>query len=480
MRFGSVRLLAAVLLCCTPAIAMAAPKDKPASTKFSPAKAPTAKAQGKKAKGAQVSKAAKYNAPIYSAIVVDAATGNVLSEVNADTKGYPASLTKMMTLYMLFDALERGQVSGDSLIPVTARAMNAAPSKLNLTRNSKLTVDQAIGALITKSANDVAVATAEFLGGSEDAFAEKMTARARELGMSQTTFMNASGLPNPGQISSARDMAILAGHLIKDHPQYYTQFGRMEYVYQGQTIRTHNRLLEFYEGADGIKTGYTAASGYNLVGSATRNGYRIIGVIFGGATANARDRKLAELMDQGFAVVSGGQAAQPVFAGNTSDRNADRIGTQIALAQPAAAPTEQGDADSAYTPASRSSVSIETTSLPPLPAPTKMAALTSPTSAPSTTPTTDDSASTAGVQIGAFSDRAKAQTQAEAAAAKVKPTFAGATPVVMAVKSGGKMIYRARVMGLGSDDLMQACGLIPAKIKAGPCQAIRPEQVAAN
>ena len=476
MRFGSARLFAAVLLCCTPAIAMAATPNKPAVAKTAPAKA-----SGKKAKGPAVAKAPKYNTPIYSAIVVDAATGNVLSEVNADTKGYPASLTKMMTLYMLFDALEHGQVTNDTVMPVSARAMNAAPSKLNLTRKSRLTVEQAIGALITKSANDVAVVTAEFLGGTEDAFGEKMTARARTLGMTQTTFINASGLPNPGQISSARDMSILANHLIKDFPQYYSQFGRMEYVYQGQTIRTHNRLLEFYEGADGIKTGYTAASGFNLVGSATRNGYRVIGVIFGGATANARDRKLAELMDQGFTVLSGGQPAEPLIAGNTTDRNADRIGTQIALAQPTPGPIEQGDADSSFTPVTRSASRIETTSLAPLPAPTRMAALSpAPSATKTATASTDEYAATAGVQIGAYADRDKAQAQADAAAAKVKATFSGATAVVMAVKNGNKTIYRARVMGLADDDLMQACSLIPAKIKAGACQAIRPEQVASR
>ncbi len=503
MRFGLVRLFAISLLCAMPALVSAAPEaTAPASSAAAAsatppaaapakAKAPVKKTAAKKAPAkkkvaAKKAPRARYNAPVYAAIVVDAATGQVLSEVNADTRAYPASLTKMMTLYMLFEALERGEIQMDSRIPVSPRAMGAAPSKLGVTRKSKLTVEQAIGALITKSANDVAVATAEFLGGSESEFAAKMTARARALGMANTTFANASGLPNPGQLSSVRDMSILASRLIKDYPQHYANFSKMEFMYQGQTIRTHNRLLEFYEGADGIKTGFTAASGYNLAGSATRNGYRVIGVLFGGATGNARDRKLAELMDQGFAVLSG----QPdmAIAGRTptqSDRFADNIGQQIALAQGTPDVTEQGDRDAPFTPVTRSGVT--TTALPAISQP-RVAALPAPPKASAPKPAVNASAMEAfedatGIQIGAYSTRERAETQAGTATKSLKSTFAGATAVVMPVKIKGRWVYRARVMGLGDDaDLVRACSLVPKATKAGACQAIRPDsaQVASN
>ena len=475
MRVGLVGLFATVLLMSTPAIVLAAPAKN------------VAKASGQKA--GKVIKASnpvksKYNAPVYSAIVLDAATGQVLSEINPDTRSYPASLTKMMTLYLLFEALEKRQTHMDSAIPVSARAAAAAPSKLNLTPKQTITVEQAIQALITKSANDVAIAVGEYLGGTEDAFAGKMTAKAHALGMKQTTFQNASGLPNPEQFSSARDMATLGSHLIKDFPQYYGNFARMEFDFKGQTIRTHNHLLEFYEGADGIKTGYTAASGFNLVASATRNGYRVIGVMFGGVSASSRDQRLAALMDQGFAVLSG----QPETA--IASRDSDRIATQIALStQPATEDeSEQGDRDEPYQPATHADHgAIETTALAPLPAPVarapqKLAAL-SPSKAPkapsmeapapATTAKSNDVAA-AGIQIGAYAKQTAAEAQATTAAVKLKPTYAGATARVIPVTVKGKTMYRARVVGLPDKELMRACGMLAAQAKAG-CQAVAPE-----
>lgn len=472
MRFGLARFFAIVMLCCTPAIVMGA------SAK-STAKAPVAKSVGKTSVKAKAARP-RYNAPVFATIVVDAATGQVLSETNADTRSYPASLTKMMTLYLLFEALDQGRVRADTAMPVSARAAAAAPSKLGLRRKSTITVENAVQALITKSANDVAVVTAEYLGGSEDRFAEQMTARAHALGMTKTTFKNASGLPNPQQFSSARDMAMLANHLISDYPAYYGQFSRMEFVYKGQNIRTHNRLLEFYEGADGIKTGYTAASGYNLVGSATRNGYRVIGVMFGATSASSRDRRLAGMMDQGFAALSGQPETAIAGRGTTTS---DQIGAQIALAQGVEAATEEGDRDEPFTPVTRSGTPIETTSLAPLPenpSTNSMAALslqtragTSPrTTVPASRPELDGMS---GIQIGAFSARSRAETQATSAVVKLKATFAGAAAVVIPVKIKGRMVYRARVMGLDDKDLLHACALIPAHVKAGGCQAIRPE-----
>ena len=484
-RFGLVHVLATVLLLWSPSLVFAAPATSDAAPKVAKAtatKAAAKKAPAKSKKAVKRAPKVRYNAPVRASIVVDAATGQVLSEDNADERGYPASLTKMMTLYMLFEALERGEVTMDTEMPVSARAAAAAPSKMGLRRKQKITVEQAIGTLITKSANDVAVVAAEKLGGTEDAFAERMTIRARQLGMSQTTFKNASGLPDPEQFSTARDMANLANHLIKDFPQHYVQFSRMDYNFKGQTIRTHNRLLEFYEGADGIKTGYTAASGFNLVGSATRNGYRVIGVIFGGTTANLRDKRLAGLMDDGFGSLSGLSGAAIAANGNFLpfvDRN-DPIATQIAAI---GKPTEQGDSDTPFAPVTRGTSAIQTTSLPPIAAnkPVRTAALAQPlpqASAPKApapaTAEMDEFADASGIQIGAFSSRDRAATQADAAAERLKATFSTATAVVMGVKVKGRFVYRARVMGIGEDDLLRACGMVPKALMSGTCQAIKP------
>ena len=218
----------------------------------------------------------------YASIVVDAETGAVLSEQNADQRNYPASLTKMMTLYMVFDALERRQLALKQPIAVSRRAAGQAPSRLGLKAGQTITVEQAILALVTKSANDAATAVAEAIGGTELRFAEIMTRRARAIGMTSTTFRNASGLPDSRQVTTARDMATLSRALWRDFPQYYPYFSRERFTYRGRVIANHNNLLRSYAGADGIKTGYIRASGYNLAASAVRDGRRVIGVVLGG------------------------------------------------------------------------------------------------------------------------------------------------------------------------------------------------------
>ena len=225
----------------------------------------------------------------YASMVVDAESGQVLHAVNADTRNYPASLTKMMTLFLVFDALEKGTLRLDQPLPVSKRAAGMPPSKLGLKQGQTITVEDAILALVTKSANDVAVVIAEALGGQETTFAKMMTERAQELGMSRTTFRNASGLPNRGQKSTARDMVRLAQALMEDHDKYYHYFSTQSFTYQGRTYRNHNRLLKGYKGTDGIKTGYIRASGFNLVSSVERDGRRVIAVVFGGKTSRSRD-----------------------------------------------------------------------------------------------------------------------------------------------------------------------------------------------
>ncbi|PPR09515.1 MAG: D-alanyl-D-alanine carboxypeptidase DacF [Alphaproteobacteria bacterium MarineAlpha11_Bin1] len=236
----------------------------------------------------------------YAHIVVDAKTGRVLNSLNARTKNYPASLTKIMTLFMTFEALKKRTIFIDQNLPVSRVAQGRSPSRLGLRRGERITVNNSIKALVTKSANDVATVLAEAIGGTERKFAVMMTRRARALGMKNTTFKNASGLPNRAQLSTAEDMSILARAMLTQHPEMYHHFARQKFTYKRRTYYSHNRLLRNYKGMDGIKTGYIRASGFNLVASATRGGKRVIAVVFGGKTSKTRDRQVARLLDRGF------------------------------------------------------------------------------------------------------------------------------------------------------------------------------------
>lgn len=233
----------------------------------------------------------------YAAIVVDANTGRVLFEKNSRDARYPASLTKMMTLYLLFEALDAGRVSLDTQIPVSAYAAKRPPSKIGFKPGQSIDVRSAILALAVRSANDVAAAVGEYLGGSEERFAAMMTAKARALGMQSTTFRNASGLPDEGQRTTAHDMAILGMALRRHFPHHYHYFSNREFTFAGKVIRGHNNLLGKVVGADGLKTGYIRASGFNLVTSVGRGGRRIVAVVMGGETAKSRDAHMEELIE---------------------------------------------------------------------------------------------------------------------------------------------------------------------------------------
>lgn len=236
----------------------------------------------------------------YAAIVMDARTNEVLLEEQADETRFPASLTKMMTLYMLFDAIERGDVSLETRLTASRNASRQPPSRLGLRRNDTITVNQAIQALVVQSANDVATMVAERLGGSEARFAAAMTARARELGMSNTRFANASGLPDNRHRTTARDIAVLSQALWRDFPAYYHYFQTPSFAWRRGSARSHNRLIGQVEGVDGIKTGYTRASGFNLATMAERSGQRVIVVVLGGETAAARDAQVAYLVEGAY------------------------------------------------------------------------------------------------------------------------------------------------------------------------------------
>lgn len=232
----------------------------------------------------------------YAGVVIDAKTGKVLYSDRAEARRYPASLTKMMTLYLVFDALQTGRITMGTRIPVSRNAASEVPSKLGLKPGQTITVRQVIYALVTKSANDAATAIGEFLGGSEKGFARMMTRRAHQLGMTRTTFRNANGLPNPQQKTTAHDMARLGLALREHHAKYYHFFSTRSFAYNGHRYGNHNRLLGRVKGVDGIKTGYTRASGFNLVTSVRRNGRSIVAVVMGGRTGRSRDRHMADLI----------------------------------------------------------------------------------------------------------------------------------------------------------------------------------------
>ncbi|MEP3265865.1 MAG: D-alanyl-D-alanine carboxypeptidase [Hyphomicrobiales bacterium] len=232
----------------------------------------------------------------YAAFIYDANKGKVLFARNADAYRYPASLTKMMTLYMVFDAIDAGKISLSTRMRVSARATRAVPSKLYLKKGSSIRVKDAILALVTKSANDVAIVIAEHLGGTESNFARMMTRKARSIGMTRTTFANASGLPNRKQRTTARDMARLGLSLRQSHPKSFRYFATRSFKYKGKTYRNHNRLLGRVGGVNGIKTGYIRASGFNLVTNVEKNGRHVVGVVMGGKSGRSRNAHMATLI----------------------------------------------------------------------------------------------------------------------------------------------------------------------------------------
>ena len=315
----------------------------------------------------------------YAAIVVDAGTGEVLFARHADSRRYPASLTKMMTLYLVFDALEKGTATLDDVITVSPLAASQPPSKLGLAAGQTIRLDDAMRATAVRSANDMAMALAERIGGSQARFASMMTLKAEELGMTQTRYVNPNGLPDSRQLTSARDLAILSRAIMRDYPQYYSYFGLHDWNYQGREYRNTNGLLLSGSGYDGIKTGFTNASGYNLAASAVRGGKRVITIVLGGRSSPTRNAHVASLMDTGFEVENRRargeriQVAQSFFEARGFGLGGPDTGGPVAYAALNGAPTSQRDEDQG------SNGGISYTSLP-MPASTMVAAATPPTS----------------------------------------------------------------------------------------------------
>ncbi len=279
--------------------------------------------------------ASGVNDPRYAALIMNAKTGEIYHSRASETKRYPASLTKMMTLYLLFEALEQKKVSLSTKFKVSDYASVQPQTNISLTTQDSIPVETAIKALVVRSANDVAVVVAENLGGSVPNFGKRMTEKARQLGMRNTVFRNPHGLPDSGQYTTARDMAKLGIALKRDFPRYYQYFSTRQFSWKGVTYYTHNRVMLRYSGTDGIKTGFINASGFNVVTSTERGGRPLIGVVMGGTTGNWRDDRMIQLLDAAYATIAKrGNASGRVVASNLPSVN----GRQITVDRPAAAP----------------------------------------------------------------------------------------------------------------------------------------------
>ncbi len=274
----------------------------------------------------------------YAAVVVDGSSGQVLEQVNADHRDYPASLTKMMTLYLTFQGLKSGKLQLEQSMAVSAWAADKAPTKLGLRAGQTISVQDCILGMITKSANDAATVMAEGIGGSESHFAEMMNAQAALLGMNDTHFANASGLPDPSNTSTAHDLVKLAMALYRDFPQYAHFFATQEFVFRGRIVRGHNNLMYRYPGMDGLKTGFTDASGFNLASTAVRDGHRLFAVVLGSRTAAGRDRLMARLLDDGFK----GEQTPPILVAEAAGV---RPGSRAARILEAISPIQTAEAD---------------------------------------------------------------------------------------------------------------------------------------
>jgi D-alanyl-D-alanine carboxypeptidase len=275
----------------------------------------------------------------YSDIIIDANTGRILHEQNADALRHPASVTKVMTLYLLFEQLQAGKMRLNTPLRVSAYAASQQPSKLGVKPGSTIVVEDAIQALITRSANDVAVVVAENISGDSSTFAALMTRRARQLGMSRTTFRNPNGLPNPQQVTTARDLATLGRAIQERFPKYYAYFETRSFMYRGQAIRNHNRMFGRINGVDGIKTGYTNASGFNLLTSVKQNGRYVIGVVMGGASAASRDNRMVALLSDALPKSYAGRQMVARMDSAPAGAADDNVGAPVSLA--AAEPVQE-------------------------------------------------------------------------------------------------------------------------------------------
>jgi D-alanyl-D-alanine carboxypeptidase len=352
--------------------------------------------------------------PPHAALVVDASTGTVVHQERAMQRWYPASLTKMMTIYLTLAALERGELRPNEMLTASTRVAAQPDSRLGLVKGDRITVEQAIMAVITQSANDAAVTLAERIGGSEEAFAAKMTAQAGTLGMNRTTFKNATGLPDDAKVTTAHDMALLALALLHDFPQHYHYFGTRSFSYKGISYNSINGILGSYPGADGLKTGFTCGSGFNLVASAKRDNRRLVGVVLGAASSAERTSWMTRFLNDGFA-----------------GRGNDHGGTTLTAMQPAA----------------------EDNSPPPFrlkPSECNLGTGIRNGGAHGRLPGW-------GLLFGVFHDQEEARKYISQMQQKLKPVLTGGQPALLKRQNEDVVSWKALVVGLKTQDAINAC-----------------------
>ena len=423
----------------------------------------------------------------YAAIVIDANTGKTLHSVNPDAPRYPASLTKMMTLYLIFEGLSSGKITRNTKIPFSARAATMPPTKLGVKAGGSITVETAIGSLVTKSANDVATAVAEYFGGTEEGFARIMTQKARRLGMTGTIFRNASGLPNSAQHSTARDLAILGMALREHFPQYYGYFSIQSFSYGKHRMANHNRLLGRIKGVDGIKTGYTQKSGFNLVTSVGDGNRRIVAVVMGGVSGRARDAQMVELIKQ-YLPKGSTRRGGPLIA--KAGKSAIRaLASAILPRRDVPTPDEKPEADvvvatseAEVTAAESVQIAaqetvVEETSEPVIqafaePAPRPNIAL-APRPKAEVDPISTASTGPEGwaIQVASSPSESEAKGFLDKTSKQAPRAVASASPFTVAFQKDGTTYYRARFGGFSSKDAAwDACGALKKKKIA--CYAI--------
>jgi D-alanyl-D-alanine carboxypeptidase len=381
-----------------------------------------------------------------AAIVVDMNAGSVVYTKEADTQRYPASLTKIMTLYVLFGYLRAGKITTETELMVTPHAASQAPTKLGLKAGSTIKVADAIKALVTHSANDAAATIAENIGGSEENFSRMMTQTARNIGMKNSTFRNASGLPNTEQVTTARDMAILAVRLIRDYPEYYGVFESTYFTYRGRKYRNHNKLLLNYKGTDGIKTGYTRASGFNLTASVKRDDKHLVAVVLGGKTGAGRDAAMRSLLDKHFPSASTKAPAKPpakslvaslvdtISPSTPTKKPAYALAAAMPVLKPAPA-REEGDTDG--------------------PGDVIPASLAGPAAKSGTTRSRYIGAYH--VQVGAYTSQAEAANRLGMVQQRAPKLLDGHLPFTASFVKNDTEWYRARFAGFSKTDAQSTC-----------------------
>lgn len=409
--------------------------------------------------------------PRYAAIVLDANNGQVLHAEYADAARYPASLTKMMTLYLLFEAMDNKLLKLETGMPVSAHAASMPQTNISLKKGDRLRVKDAIPALIVRSANDVAVVVAEALGGTESQFAEIMTRKAKALNMKSTTFRNASGLPNNGQKTTARDLSILSMRLMKDHAKYYHYFSTPSFTYGGRTYHSHNRLIKNYPGTDGMKTGYINASGFNVATSTKKGPHRLVAVVMGGRTSQSRDTAMAALLDKGFismeqrgkvspkatppSVPQAAPASNIVVSSETVRQVTRQPANQVAATKEAQVNSARANIKPIQQPAIAAIAQADIKAIPPAPVQGQTSSKGS-VSRVDKSPTFSAEQAWA-IQVGSYTTVEQARDRSAEAARRLGEHKQQAKLAVNQVSVGDKSLYRARLNGFRQHEAAQAC-----------------------